>query len=119
VPIIGAWTAGIFAFVIALGSQGATDAIILGLVILLANGALQNILQPFVFGATLQLNPLAVLVVTIGSGCLFGLVGLTLAAPLTSAAVHISAALRARDQQATAAADPAHAPGDGLQPAPT
>jgi predicted PurR-regulated permease PerM len=94
VPYIGAWTAGIFAFVLALGSQGATDALILALVIFLANGLLQNLLQPFVFGATLSLNPLAVLIVTIGAGCLFGMVGLTLAAPLTSAAVHISQALR-------------------------
>lgn len=94
VPYIGAWTAGIFAVVLALGSQGTTDALILGASVFLANGLLQNILQPFVFGATLNLNPLAVLIVTIGGGCLFGMIGLTLAAPLTSAAVHISSALR-------------------------
>jgi predicted PurR-regulated permease PerM len=94
VPYIGAWVAGIFAFVLALGSQGASDAFVLAVIIFLANGLLQNILQPFVFGATLSLNPLAVLVVTIGAGSLFGMVGLTLAAPLTSAAVHISDALR-------------------------
>jgi predicted PurR-regulated permease PerM len=47
-------------------------------------------------GATLSLNPLVVLVVTIGAGALFGMVGLTLAAPLTSAAVHISNDLRGR-----------------------
>jgi putative heme transporter len=98
IPYIGAWTAGIFAFVVALGSQGLTDAAILGVIILLANGLLQNLLQPFVFGATLSLNPLAVLIVTIGGGALFGMVGLTLAAPLTSAAVHISQALRERPE---------------------
>ena len=96
VPYIGAWTAGIFAFVVALGAQGLTDALILAVVIFLANGLLQNLLQPFVFGATLSLNPLAVLIVTIGAGSLFGMVGLTLAAPLTSAGVHISQALRER-----------------------
>ena len=109
IPYIGAWTAGIFAFVLALGSQGAQDAFILGVIILLANGLLQNMLQPFVFGATLSLNPLAVLIVTIGGGALFGMVGLTLAAPLTSAAVHISDALRQRsapDDLAPAAAAP-------------
>ena len=94
VPYIGAWSAGIFAFVLALGSEGATDAFILAVIIFLANGALQNMLQPFVFGATLSLNPLVVLVVTIGAGSLFGMIGLTLAAPLTSAAVHISGRLR-------------------------
>ena len=36
-------------------------------VVLLANGLLQNIVQPIAFGATLDLNPLAVLIVTIGA----------------------------------------------------
>jgi putative heme transporter len=108
VPYIGAWAAGIFAFVLALGSQGATDAMILALIIFLANGLLQNILQPFVFGATLSLNPLAVLVVTIAAGSLFGMIGLTLAAPLTSAAVHISDALR--KDPADELAEPAFVP---------
>ena len=56
----------------------------------LANGLLQNIVQPIAFGATLDLNPLVVLIVTIGFGSIFGTIGLILAAPLTSAAVHIS-----------------------------
>ena len=72
IPYIGAWAAGGFAVVIALGSQGPTDALILGITVLLANGLLQNILQPFVFGATLSLNPLAVLIVTIGAAACSG-----------------------------------------------
>jgi predicted PurR-regulated permease PerM len=99
VPYIGAWAAGIFAFALALGSQGPSDAAILAVVIFLANGLLQQMLQPFVFGATLNLNPLAVLIVTVGGGALFGMIGLTLAAPLTSAAVHISEALRERSAE--------------------
>lgn len=47
------------------------------------------------FGATLDLNPLAVLIVTIAAGSLFGMVGLVLGAPLASAAVHISRDLAA------------------------
>ena len=43
VPFIGAWVAGIFAFVLALGSQSATDAVIIGLVVLLANGLLYRV----------------------------------------------------------------------------
>src|SRR4029450_14006282 len=92
----GAWVAGAFAVLLALGTEGTTDALILGVVVILANGALQQMIQPFVMGATLGLNPLVVLVVTIGAGSLFGMVGLTLAAPLTSAAVHISNELRGR-----------------------
>src|SRR4029453_7601347 len=110
VPFIGAWAAGIFAFAIALGTEGTTDAVILGLIIFLSNGAFQNILQPFVFGATLSLNPLVVLVVTIGASSLFGMVGLTLAAPLTSAAVHISGRLKAAGATGRAPPDPSPEP---------
>ena len=90
VPYIGAFAAGTFAVVVALGSEGTTTALLMLLVVLLANGLLQNIVQPFAMGAALDLNPLVVLVATIGAGCVFGGLGLILAAPLLSAAVHIT-----------------------------
>jgi predicted PurR-regulated permease PerM len=62
----------------------------MAVIALLANGALQQIVQPLAFGAALGLHPLAVLVVTIAGGCLFGMIGLILAAPVTSAIVHIT-----------------------------
>jgi len=96
VPFVGAWVAGAFAVLIALGTGSTSDALIMAVVALLANGVLQQMIQPFVMGATLNLNPLVVLVVTIGAGALFGMVGLTLAAPLTSAAVQIANELQAR-----------------------
>jgi len=90
VPFIGAFVAGAFAVVIALGAKGTTVALVMLLVVILANGLLQNIFQPFAMGAALDLHPLAVLILTIGAGCLFGMIGLVLAAPLASAVVHIS-----------------------------
>ena len=90
VPFIGAFVAGTFAVVVALGAKGAGVALLMLIVVILANGLLQNIVQPIAFGATLDLNPLLILVVTISAGSLFGMVGLILAAPLTSAAVHIA-----------------------------
>jgi putative heme transporter len=90
VPYIGAFVAGAFAVVIALGGEGPTTALIMLVIVLLANGLLQNLIQPFLMGSALDLNPLVVLVVTIGAGCVFGMLGLVLAAPLTSAAVHIT-----------------------------
>ena len=90
VPYIGAFVAGTFAVLIALGAEGTTTAPIMLVVVLLANGLLQNIVQPFAMGSSLGLNPLLVLVVTIGAGCVLGMIGLVLAAPLTSAAVHIA-----------------------------
>jgi putative heme transporter len=103
VPFIGAFVAGAFAVVIAFGAEGTTTALIMLLVVILANGLLQNLVQPFAMGSALDLHPLAVLVLTIGAGCVFGMLGLVLAAPLASAAVHITRDLaRAR---ASAAVD--------------
>lgn len=100
-PYIGAFVAGAFAVLLALASQGTETALIMLVVVIVANGALQNIVQPIAYGATLELNPLAVFIVTISAGALFGMVGLVLAAPLTSAAVHISRDLaRARAEEA-------------------
>ena len=90
VPFIGAFVSGAFAVVLTLAAQGTRDAVIMLVIVILANGLLQNIFQPIAFGATLDLNPLVVLIVTIGFGSLFGMIGLLLAAPLTSAALHIS-----------------------------
>ncbi|HSS03984.1 MAG TPA: AI-2E family transporter [Solirubrobacterales bacterium] len=99
VPYIGAWTAGIFAVLIALGGQGPEVALALAIIVLLANGVLQQLIQPIAYGATLNLHPLAVLIVTIAGGCLFGTVGLVLAAPLLSAGVRISAEISAAGKE--------------------
>ncbi|HEY7206711.1 MAG TPA: AI-2E family transporter [Gaiellaceae bacterium] len=89
VPYVGAFVAGAFAVLIALGAKGTTTALIMLLLVILANGMLQNIVQPFAMGAALSLNPLVVLIVTIGAGCIFGMLGLVLAAPILSAIVRI------------------------------
>jgi predicted PurR-regulated permease PerM len=107
IPYLGAWTAGAFTVLLALGEQGTTAAIAMAVVVLLANGALQQMIQPIAFGATLGIHPLAVLIVTIAGGALFGTIGLVLAAPLTSAALHVSADLaRARASEERRAAEP-------------
>ncbi|HET8862242.1 MAG TPA: AI-2E family transporter [Solirubrobacterales bacterium] len=97
VPYLGAWTAGAFAVLIALGDQGTETALALAVVVLLANGVLQQLVQPIAYGAALKLHPLAVLIVTIAGGCLFGAIGLVLAAPLLSAGVRIAAEINAAE----------------------
>jgi predicted PurR-regulated permease PerM len=113
IPFVGAFVSGAFAVVIALASEGTGVALAMLVVVLLANGTLQQIVQPLAFGATLDLNPLAVLIVTIAGGSLFGMVGLILAAPLTSAAVHIS-----RDLAAARAASETEPPPPEAAPVP-
>ena len=116
VPFIGAFVSGAFAVILTLSSQGTTAALIMLVVVILANGLLQNIVQPIAFGATLDLNPLVVLIVTIGFGSIFGMVGLVLAAPLTSAVLHISRELA--QAKALEAAAEAERPPPESEPAP-
>ena len=107
VPYIGAWGAGAFAVLMALGGAGADAAAGMIVLQLAANSVLQQLVQPFAMGAALGIHPLAVLIVTIAGGALFGTIGLILAAPLTSAVVRISADLgRARAEARPATGTP-------------
>jgi predicted PurR-regulated permease PerM len=107
VPYLGAWAAGIFTVLIAFGSGGTDAALAMAVVQLLANGALQQMIQPFAMGSTLGIHPLAVLVVTIAGGALFGSIGLIIAAPLVAAASGIVRDLKtAEEQPATGTAAP-------------
>jgi putative heme transporter len=100
VPYLGAWTAGAFSVLLALGGAGPDAAVGMIVVQLLANSVLQQLVQPIAMGSALGIHPLAVLIVTIGGGALFGAVGLILAAPITAALTRISADLaHARAQE--------------------
>jgi len=113
IPYIGAWSAGGFTVLIALGDQGSSTALAMGIIVLLANGALQQLIQPIAFGAALGIHPLSVLIVTIAGGALFGTIGLIIAAPLTSAAVKVAADLGG----ARAAQEESQAPAEAPAPA--
>ncbi len=106
IPYIGAWSAGIFTVLLALGSDGPETAAEMAIVVLLANSVLQQLVQPIAYGAALGIHPLAVLIVTIAGGALFGAIGLILAAPLTAAAMKIAcdlARVRAEEEERAAA----------------
>ncbi len=124
IPYLGAWTAGIATVLIALGAEGTSAAIPMAILVLLANGALQQMIQPIAYGATLGIHPLAVLIVTIAAGSIFGMLGLVLAAPVTSAIVKISGDLaRARASEDAQTGDaspgtPGTPPPSGASPAP-
>jgi len=115
IPYLGAWGAGAFAVLIALGGAGTDAAIGMIIIQLLANGVLQQLVQPVAYGAALGIHPLAVLVVTIAGGALFGAAGLILAAPIVSAVNRITADLRT-ERTAEGLVDPP--PDAGVIPAP-
>jgi len=95
VPYIGAFVAGAFAVLIAYGSGGLPDALIMLAIVLLANNTIQNVVEPFAFGTRLRLHPLVVLLTVTTAAILFGMMGAILAAPLASAAANAFRQIRA------------------------
>jgi len=94
IPYFGAFFAGAFAVVIALGANGLSVALIMLAVTLLANNSLQKLLEPVAFGRALRLHPLVILLVTTAGTLLFGVLGATLAAPVTAVTLRTIKLLR-------------------------
>ncbi|QGU08425.1 AI-2 transport protein TqsA [Corynebacterium occultum] len=84
IPIVGAFTAGALAVIIALVTNGFTNALlVLGLIVLVQQIE-GNILQPFLQGRAMQMHAAIVLLsVTVGS-TLFGILGAFLAVPVAA-----------------------------------
>ncbi|MCX6363655.1 MAG: AI-2E family transporter [Actinobacteria bacterium] len=97
VPFIGAIVSGTFAVIMAYAGGGTTDALIMLVVVFIANGVLQTVVQQIALGSTLNLNPLAVLVATITGSIIAGPIGGVISAPLTATAVMAVGRIRASD----------------------
>jgi predicted PurR-regulated permease PerM len=84
VPIIGAFTAGAAAVLIALVSTGAGAA----LVVLAINLAVQqlegNVLYPMIMRKTIELHPVATLLIVGAGGVLAGIIGALVAVPIAA-----------------------------------
>jgi predicted PurR-regulated permease PerM len=83
IPYIGAFLGGGLAVIVALGDRGLGAAAAMLVVVLGANLALENFVEPKVMGRSLDIHPLIVLVVTALGGLVGGIVGLILAVPAT------------------------------------
>ena len=96
IPYIGAFLGGGLAVIVALGDGGLPEAAVMLVVVLAANLALENFVEPKVMGRTLDVHPLVVLVVTALGGLLGGIVGLILAVPTYVIAGNALGRLRSR-----------------------
>jgi predicted PurR-regulated permease PerM len=95
IPYLGAIFSGAFATLIALGSGGVTDAIIVLIVVLLTQNVMQTLLLTKLSSEQLQIHPIVNLASTIIGATLAGILGATLSAPLV--AMVIAAQRRVRD----------------------
>lgn len=85
IPIIGAFVAGALAVLIALVSNGLTQALIVLAIILLVQQLEGNVLQPWLQSKSMDLHAAIVLLAVTLGGSLFGITGAFLAVPAASA----------------------------------
>ena len=89
VPFAGAIVAGVLAVLVTLATAGSAAALIVVVVAVVVQQFDNELLAPLVYGRTLQLHPVAVLLALTAGGALFGLAGTFLAVPVTAIAVNV------------------------------
>lgn len=92
-PLIGAFLSGLLAVAVAFVNGGPTDALIVLGIVILVQQLEGDVVLPLVFGKTLELHPLLILLAVAAGGLAFGLLGAFLAVPLIAVAVSVSEAL--------------------------
>ena len=93
-PLVGAVLSGVAAVLIALVSQGATDALILAGVVLAVQQLEGDLVAPLVFSKAVNLHPVAVLVALTTGAVVAGVVGAVLAVPVAASIASSFTALR-------------------------
>ena len=98
-PIVGAFTAGAVAVLIALADQGlgvAIAVLVLNVVVQQAEG---NLLEPLIVGRATQLHPLAILAALTAGAVTLGILGAFLAVPVLACIVRIVGYVFERDSE--------------------
>jgi predicted PurR-regulated permease PerM len=99
-PVVGALLAGVVAVLVALVSGGFSDALFVGVAILVIQQADNHLLQPLIMGRAVKLHPIAVILALAAGGVAGGIIGALLAVPLAAVAAgvgHYVNELRDRD----------------------
>lgn len=103
VPLVGAFTAGGVAALVALVTGGVLDAALVVLAITVVQQVEGNVLYPLVVGKSISLHPVAILLALTAGTILAGILGTLLAVPIAAAAWAAVTVLRAPPGDAPAA----------------
>jgi predicted PurR-regulated permease PerM len=115
VPLAGATIAAVIVVLVALAAKGWVTALVLGIYFLIYQQVENHLLQPVVYGRTVQLSPLIVLISVLIGADLAGVLGALGAIPIAGALqVVVGELLSGRDQEAPVAL--AAVPDPGGQP---
>jgi predicted PurR-regulated permease PerM len=105
IPFVGAVVAGAIAVAVALATAGVGAAVIVAVVAIVVQQFDNDLLAPLVFGKTLELHPLVILVSVAAGGTLAGLAGAFVAVPLTALVINVTTAWNAGEPPADEAVE--------------
>jgi predicted PurR-regulated permease PerM len=94
VPIVGATVAGVIAVLVTLAAGGVVPALVVGIVAVLVQQLDNDLLAPWIYGKSLELHPVVILLSIAAGTALFGFAGTVLAVPVTATIISSIAALR-------------------------
>jgi putative heme transporter len=103
-PIVGAFTAGVAAVLVALVANGLVAALVILAIIVAVQQLEGNVFYPIVVGRKLQLHPVAILVVLTVGGVLAGVAGAFLAVPTAAVGAAVLGYMRERREARNASA---------------
>lgn len=93
IPLVGAFISGLLAVAVAFVNGGVTEGLIILAVVVAVQQFEGDVIMPLVFGQTLRLHPLVILLGVTAGGLAFGLFGAFLSVPLIAVAVSINEAV--------------------------
>ena len=93
IPYIGPFIAMAAVLLVALGTVGPQITLILLVLMLVANGIVNNFLRPIVYGRSVNLHPAVILVAIPAGAAIAGIIGVFAAVPATAFAVAIGGAI--------------------------
>jgi predicted PurR-regulated permease PerM len=93
IPYVGPFLAMAAVLLVALGSVGPQATLVLLVLMLIANGIVNNFLRPIVYGRSVHLHPAIIIIAIPAGAAIAGIVGVFAAIPVTAFAVAIGGAL--------------------------
>ena len=93
IPYVGPFLAMAAVLLVALGTVGPQATLVLLILMLVANGIVNNFLRPIVYGRSVHLHPAIIIIAIPAGAAIAGIVGVFAAIPVTAFAVAIGGAL--------------------------
>jgi putative heme transporter len=94
-PVVGAFVSGLFAVAVALVNGGLTQALIVLAIVVAVQQLEGDVILPLIFGRSMEMHPLVILLAIAIGGVAFGIVGAFLSVPIAAVVIAVNQELAA------------------------